>query len=322
MRPAAEHHGPAAPASRARGHLHHPAADRRGGPADRGQHVTFSIFFLSRGWPGATPRPRGALRRAPPTRRTVHLTARAARLQRPAARAVRALAQGRLRRRATTTPGPASSTARRRASATRSSTSSPVLPELLDRLPVTLSLAVGAAVIWLLVGVAIGVISALRRGTVFDRGAMASRWPASRSRSSSPAWSSLDFFSYTLGRICPRRHVHALHREPGQWALRPDPALDHAGLPVRRRVRPAHPGRHARDHERGLHPHRPGQGPARAHGRPQARPARRADPDPHHLRPRPRPAARRRRSSPRRTFSLPGLGKYAVEAITNNDLPE
>src|SRR5437870_2438387 len=48
----------------------------------------------------------------------------------------------------------------------------PVLPELITRMSVTLSLAVGAAIIWLLGGVAIGVISALRRGTFFDRFAM------------------------------------------------------------------------------------------------------------------------------------------------------
>src|SRR5690606_17714455 len=43
---------------------------------------------------------------------------------------------------------------------------------LLDRIPVTLSLVVGAAVLWLLAGVSIGVLSALRKGTVFDRAAM------------------------------------------------------------------------------------------------------------------------------------------------------
>jgi peptide/nickel transport system permease protein len=51
-------------------------------------------------------------------------------------------------------------------------TQNPVLPDLLDRLPVTLSLALGAAVIWLFFGVATGVVSALRKGSFFDRGAM------------------------------------------------------------------------------------------------------------------------------------------------------
>jgi peptide/nickel transport system permease protein len=45
----------------------------------------------------------------------------------------------------------------------------PVWPLLLDRLPVTISLAAGAAVIWLLGGVFAGVISALRRRSVLDR---------------------------------------------------------------------------------------------------------------------------------------------------------
>ncbi|MEU9251145.1 ABC transporter permease [Streptomyces sp. NPDC048270] len=47
-----------------------------------------------------------------------------------------------------------------------------VWPLLLDWLPVTLSLAVGAVVIWVIGGVATGVISALKRGTVLDRSVM------------------------------------------------------------------------------------------------------------------------------------------------------
>jgi peptide/nickel transport system permease protein len=45
----------------------------------------------------------------------------------------------------------------------------PVWPEITSRLPVTISLAIGAAVIWVISGVSIGVLSALRRGTLFDR---------------------------------------------------------------------------------------------------------------------------------------------------------
>ena len=47
-----------------------------------------------------------------------------------------------------------------------------VTPLLMDDLPVTLSLALGAAVLWVIMGVATGVISALRRGTLIDRGVM------------------------------------------------------------------------------------------------------------------------------------------------------
>jgi peptide/nickel transport system permease protein len=45
----------------------------------------------------------------------------------------------------------------------------PVWPQMVSDIPVTVSLAIGAAVIWLISGVAIGVLSALRRGTIFDR---------------------------------------------------------------------------------------------------------------------------------------------------------
>jgi peptide/nickel transport system permease protein len=48
----------------------------------------------------------------------------------------------------------------------------PVWPDLLDRIPVTFSLAIGAAVLWLVSGLATGVLSALRRGTIVDRAAM------------------------------------------------------------------------------------------------------------------------------------------------------
>lgn len=48
----------------------------------------------------------------------------------------------------------------------------PVWNQLLDALPVTLSIAVGAAVLWLIAGVLTGILSALRRGSIFDRLAM------------------------------------------------------------------------------------------------------------------------------------------------------
>jgi len=45
----------------------------------------------------------------------------------------------------------------------------PVWPQMVSDIPVTLSLAIGAAVLWLIGGVTIGVISALKRGTIIDR---------------------------------------------------------------------------------------------------------------------------------------------------------
>jgi peptide/nickel transport system permease protein len=48
----------------------------------------------------------------------------------------------------------------------------PVWPQMMSVLPVTISLAIGAAVMWVLAGVGVGVVSALRRGSFFDRAAM------------------------------------------------------------------------------------------------------------------------------------------------------
>jgi peptide/nickel transport system permease protein len=48
----------------------------------------------------------------------------------------------------------------------------PVLGLIKDRLPATLSLTVGAAVIWLLMGIPVGIISAIKRGSILDRVSM------------------------------------------------------------------------------------------------------------------------------------------------------
>ncbi|GAA2099830.1 ABC transporter permease [Streptomyces albiaxialis] len=44
-----------------------------------------------------------------------------------------------------------------------------IWPVLTDRLPVTLSLAAGAAFLWLIIGLAVGIVSALKRGSIWDR---------------------------------------------------------------------------------------------------------------------------------------------------------
>ncbi len=51
-------------------------------------------------------------------------------------------------------------------------TQQPVWPQMVSDIPVTLSLAIGASVLWLVGGVSIGVLSALRRGSIFDRFSM------------------------------------------------------------------------------------------------------------------------------------------------------
>ena len=97
-------------------------------------------------------------------------------------------------------------------------TQQPVWPELLDRAPVTISLAVGASIIWLIAGVTIGVISALRRGTVFDRGAMGIALAGVSLPIFFTGLIALAFFSYRLGITAPGGPYVPFSENPAQWA--------------------------------------------------------------------------------------------------------
>jgi peptide/nickel transport system permease protein len=48
----------------------------------------------------------------------------------------------------------------------------PVKEEIFARLPVSVTLALGAAITWLLIGIPVGIVSAVRRGTATDRAGM------------------------------------------------------------------------------------------------------------------------------------------------------
>jgi peptide/nickel transport system permease protein len=97
-------------------------------------------------------------------------------------------------------------------------TQNPVLPDLLDRLPVTLSLAAGAAVIWLVAGVATGVLSALRRGSVFDRGAMGIALAGVSLPIFFTGLLSLSIFSYSMGWTAPGGTNPMNASSPWEWA--------------------------------------------------------------------------------------------------------
>ena len=84
------------------------------------------------------------------------------------------------------------------------------------------------------------------------------------------------------------QRLRAAVREPDRLGLAPDPALVRPRVHLGRHLRPAHTRPDARRAERGLHPHRPRQGPRRGPGDRSARAAQRAHPGHHHLRPRPR----------------------------------
>jgi peptide/nickel transport system permease protein len=93
----------------------------------------------------------------------------------------------------------------------------PVWPLLLQRLPVTLSLALGAAVLWLIGGVSVGVISALRRGKLVDRVAMTIALAGVSLPIFFTGLISLALFSYKWP-IFPNVHYVPLTDNPFAWA--------------------------------------------------------------------------------------------------------
>jgi peptide/nickel transport system permease protein len=77
----------------------------------------------------------------------------------------------------------------------------PVKSQIFDRLPATAALALGGAIVWLLVGIPVGIVSAIKRGTWMDRLAMGSALVAI----SAPVYwlglVSLYLFSKELGKV-------------------------------------------------------------------------------------------------------------------------
>jgi peptide/nickel transport system permease protein len=103
-----------------------------------------------------------------------------------------------------------------------SRTNQEVWPLLIDRFPVTLSLAIGAAITWLIAGVLAGVISALRRGSITDRSVMIM------------ALAGVSLPIYFTGLVANLIFVHKLHwfpsnyteftQNPVSWAVKLIPA--------------------------------------------------------------------------------------------------
>jgi peptide/nickel transport system permease protein len=97
-------------------------------------------------------------------------------------------------------------------------TRQPVWPELLDRAPVTISLVVGASLIWLVAGVSVGVISALRRGSVFDRASMGTALAGVSLPIFFTGLVGLAFFSYRLNITAPGGQFVPFRENPAMWA--------------------------------------------------------------------------------------------------------
>ncbi|MCA6094185.1 ABC transporter permease [Streptomyces sp. SCA3-4] len=90
-----------------------------------------------------------------------------------------------------------------------------IWPVLQDRLPVTLSLAAGACVLWLVGGVVTGVVSALKRGSLWDRAAMTVALGGVSLPIYFTGLLSLAVFSYGLGWLDGEYVDFA--DDPGQW---------------------------------------------------------------------------------------------------------
>jgi peptide/nickel transport system permease protein len=93
----------------------------------------------------------------------------------------------------------------------------PVWPQLISDAPVTLSIAVGAAVLWLIGGVSIGVLSALRRGSFFDRLSMGIALAGVSLPVFFTGLIALELFSYKWP-IFPNVHWVPLTENPLLWA--------------------------------------------------------------------------------------------------------
>ena len=200
-------------------------------------------------------------------------------------------------------------------------TQNPVLPELLDRLPVTLSLALGAAVIWLIFGVSVGVVSALRKGTFFDRAAMGIALAGVSLPIFFTGLLSLSIFSYRLHLFPGGSSYTPITQNPIQWAYDLTlPWITLAFLYAAGYARLTRAGMLETMNEDYIRT-------ARAKGLPERTVVLK-----HGLRSTLTPiltifgldlglllgGAILTES----TYSLPGLGQYAVQAVTSNDLPK
>jgi peptide/nickel transport system permease protein len=97
-------------------------------------------------------------------------------------------------------------------------TRSPIKPVLLGRAVVTFQLALGASVLWLVVGVAIGIVSALNRGKVADRAVMVF---ALLGVSAPVFWLGLMalWIFWQQLKILPGTGYVAITDDPSQWLL-------------------------------------------------------------------------------------------------------
>lgn len=95
--------------------------------------------------------------------------------------------------------------------------STPVTDLLVDRLPVTASIAIGAAMAWMVIGVGAGVISALRRGSALDRTIMTGTVLGVSAPSYLLGLLGILLFGFTLDMVPVSGYV-PLSESPLEWA--------------------------------------------------------------------------------------------------------
>jgi peptide/nickel transport system permease protein len=197
----------------------------------------------------------------------------------------------------------------------------PVLPDILDRLPVTISLASGAAVLWLVGGVATGVVSALRKGSALDRTMMGVALAGVSLPIFFTGLLTLSIFSYRLGITAPGGSNPMEASSPLDWAYRLIlPWITLAFLYAAAYARLTRAGMLETMNEDYIRT-------ARAKGLAERNVVLK-----HGLRAALTPILTifgldlglllGGAILTETTFSLPGIGQYAVQAVTNNDLPK
>ncbi len=155
--------------------------------------------------------------------------------------------------------------------------SQPVSVLLRERLPATLSLTLGAVVLWLAIAPPIGVVSALRRRGWADRLCMGGALIAISAPVYWVGLVALYLFSDDIGLIplLPGANSYVgLTERPRRLVRRAAAAVAGAGRRLRGGVRPRAADEHDRDDEPGLRPHRAREGDLRAAGRAAPRRAR------------------------------------------------
>lgn len=94
----------------------------------------------------------------------------------------------------------------------------PVTTLILSRFPVTASIAVGAAVLWFVTGVAGGTIAAVRRGRLSDKAIMTVAIAGVSAPSYLVGMLAILFFGFTLGWLPTGGYV-PITEDPAQWFL-------------------------------------------------------------------------------------------------------